>query len=150
MNSDSWLRYIYQTLSTIITTGHQKSKFFKHFCLFSIMLVQYTKSQIFLFTTQNNGFIYINVSFTVTAFHKALTVKLLIFNSSRSVEYTCVLFTSFYSFWYYFKLRRSYVVFCVLITQYNNLVFESMIMWTEIFYNESMGSGFERMNQTME
>jgi len=34
----------------------------------------------------------------------------------------------------------------VLITYYNNLVFETMIMRTEYNCNEIMGSGLERMN----
>ncbi len=85
--------YIFKTLSTNITTDHQKCTSFKHFSMFLIVLVQYTQSQSILFTTQNNCFIYINVSFTVTAFHNALTIKLFICMSSHSVSYICLLFT---------------------------------------------------------
>jgi len=52
--------------------------------MFSTVLVQFTQSQSILFTTQNKCFIYIIVSF-VTAFHKALTIKLLICISFCSV-----------------------------------------------------------------
>jgi len=77
--------YIFKTLSANITTDHQKGTFFKQFTMFSTGLVQFTQSQSILFTTQNKCFIYIIVSVTVTAFHKALTIKLLIFISFCSI-----------------------------------------------------------------
>ncbi len=67
--------YILKTLSTNITTDRYKGMFLKNSTynsVFSIILVQYTQSQSILFTTQNNYLIYINVSFTVTVFHKSL------------------------------------------------------------------------------
>jgi len=86
--------YIFKTLSTNITTDHQKCTYFKHFSMFSIVLVQYTKSQSIILTTQNKCFIYINVSFKVTAFHNAITIKLLICISFHLVEYICLLFNA--------------------------------------------------------
>lgn len=80
--------YLFNCFGTF-TTDHQKWTFIKHFSIFPIVSTIYTITKCLhkVFSIQNQCFIYKRcVSFySVTAFNKALTIKLLISISSHSV-----------------------------------------------------------------